>query len=77
MQSLYKYFTIEKAGIAGILTTLLGMIIYAFIFSRWVHSGFGALQEIKLSMVALTLIAFGVQTLFSSFMLSILGIKER
>jgi len=76
-QSLYKYITIEKASFAGILLTLLGIIIYAVVFFGWVKSGFGALRKVKVSIVALTLIAVGTQTIFSSFMLSILGIKEK
>ncbi len=77
IQSLYRYVTIEKASLAGILVVSAGVIIYITIFFKWINSGFGAIQEIKLSIVALTLIAFGIQTIFSSFMLSILGIKEK
>ncbi len=77
LQALYRSITIEKVGMAGILVSLLGIILYAVIFLKWLASGFGALQEVKLSIVALTLIAVGAQTLFSSFMLSILGIKEK
>ena len=77
IQSLYRYVTIEKASLAGILVVSAGAIIYITIFFKWINSGFGAIQEIKLSIVALTLIAFGIQTIFSSFMLSILGIKEK
>lgn len=77
IQSLYGRITIEKAGMAGILITLVGAVIYTTIFSKWVNSGFGALQEVKISIIALTLIALGTQTIFSSFMLSMLGIKER
>ncbi|MFQ5646726.1 MAG: glycosyltransferase family 2 protein [bacterium] len=74
-QSVYRYITIEKAGILGMLLTLLGVTIYAAVFVKWLSSGLGALQEVKISIVALTLIAVGAQTIFSSFMLSILGIK--
>jgi len=77
MNSLHKYLTIEKASIIGIIISLLGVIIYAAIFFKWLSSGFGALQEIKNSVVALTLLVIGIQTIFSSFMLSILGIKEK
>lgn len=77
IQSLYRYVTIEKASLAGILVVFAGVIIYITIFFKWINSGLGAMQEIKLSIVALTLIAFGIQTIFSSFMLSILGIKEK
>lgn len=74
---LYRYVTIEKASIVGIVTVLLGIFIYIKIFLRWTSSGFGALNEVKNSIVALTLIIAGIQTIFSSFMLSILGIKEK
>lgn len=72
----YKYITIEKASMVGILMTLLGLIIYLGICIKWVKTSFGALNEVKNSIVALTLIIVGIQTIFSSFMLSILGIKE-
>jgi len=74
---LYKYVTIEKASILGIFVVLLGIIVYLVIFLKWL-SGFGfTIQDTKNSIVALTLIVLGVQTIFSSFILSILGIKEK
>ena len=73
---LNKYLTIEKAGTAGGIIVLLGIIIFVMIFSKWVNTGFGELQEIKKSIIALTLIIVGIQTISSSFMLSILGIKR-
>jgi hypothetical protein len=42
-----------------------------------VKSGFGELDEVKNFIVALTLAVIGIQTIFSSFMLSILSIKEK
>lgn len=77
MKKLYKHITIEKASIFGILIVATGIIIYLAIFLKWLRTGFGALQEVKNSIVALTLIILGIQTIFSSFMLSILGIKEK
>ena len=77
MKNLYTLITIEKASIFGIFISLIGMLIYFSILLRWIKSGFPALNEIKNSIVALTLIVLGVQTIFSSFMLSILGIKEK
>jgi len=56
---------------------LFGLTIYLLIFNNWLNTGFGELQEIKNSIIALTLITIGIQTIFSSFMLSILGIKEK
>lgn len=77
MEKFYKKITIEKASILGILIALSGIIIYAAIFFKWLSTGFGELYEIRNSIVALTLIIIGIQTIFSSFMLSILGIKEK
>lgn len=76
LERLFRYVTIEKAGITGIAAALAGMCIYAWIFLRWIHSGFGSLDEVKNSIVALTLIVLGIETISSAFMLSILGIKE-
>ena len=77
LEKIYKNITIEKAGIFGITIILAGIIIFGTILSNWINSNFGNLDEIKNSIVALTLITLGIQTIFSSFMLSILGIKER
>jgi len=74
---LYKYITIEKASIFGFLLIILGVIVYLTILSKWLSTNFGDLQEIKNSILAMTLIIIGIQTIFSSFMLSILGIKEK
>jgi hypothetical protein len=76
-EKLYKYITIERASLIGIFIILLGLTIFTTIFYKWTSSNFGELNEIKNSIIALTLITIGVQTIFSSFMLSILGIKEK
>ncbi len=60
MNKIYKYLTIERASILGILIILLGI-----------------LMGNKNSIIALTLLSIGIQTIFSSFMLSILSIKEK
>ncbi len=73
----YKYITIEKASIAGVFLSVFGIIIYLLIFIKWINTGFGALQQVKNSIIALTLVVIGIQTIFSSFILSILGIKEK
>lgn len=77
LEPLYRKITIEKAGIVGIILSLIGATIYIFIFVKWIRSGFGSLNEIKNGVVALTLITLGIQTFFSAFMFSILGIKEK
>lgn len=77
LEKFYKYITIEKASVIGILAIVTGLTFYISILYEWVSSNFSSLNEIKNSILALTLIILGIQTIFSSFMLSILGIKER
>lgn len=74
---LHHHINIETGILAGFLIGLLGGIIYLFIFWQWLQSNFGGLNYLKESIIALTLIIIGIQTVFSSFMLSILGIKEK
>ncbi|MDP2925798.1 MAG: glycosyltransferase [Nanoarchaeota archaeon] len=76
MNRLHRFLTIEKVSLFGIFISLLGLIIYIMILLKWLKSGFGELEQIKNSILGLTLLAIGIQTIFSSFMLSILGIKE-
>ena len=76
-EKLYQWVTIEKASSIGIILAGSGIIIYWIIFYMWMQSGFDNLNEIKNAILALTLIVIGLQTIFSSFMLSILGIREK
>ncbi len=77
VESLFKKITIEKAGIFGLILVFVGVIVYLIIISKWIKSDFGSINQIKNSIISLTLIVLGIQTLFSAFMMSILGIKEK
>jgi hypothetical protein len=54
--------------IAGSLAAIVG---------TWVDRGFGSLSEERLAIAATTLVVVGVQIFFSSFLLSILGLRRR
>jgi glycosyltransferase involved in cell wall biosynthesis len=77
MESIFRHLTIEKAGFTGIALAMIGGFIFIYITFKWITSGFGSLDEIKNSIVALTFAIIGIQTFFSAFMLSIVGIKEK
>lgn len=66
MQKIYKYLTIERASILGIAIILIAILFYFFTPKNW-----------NISMIVFTTAVIGVQTIFSSFMLSILSIKEK
>lgn len=75
-EKLFEYITLEKAGIIGLLLLLCGTSICISILYGWVDSGFDSLNAIKNSILALTLLIIGAQTISSAFMLSIIGIKR-
>jgi Na+/H+-dicarboxylate symporter len=77
LRRFYKYFTLEKGIVSGLLISLLGILIFGIISYNWIKNGFSPLNEIKNFLVALTLTILGFLTISSSFMLSILSIKER
>ena len=77
MNKLYRIVTLEKGLAIGFIASFIGVVIYLIIFFKWLKNGFGELSEIKNSILALTLIIFGIQTAFSSSILSILSIKEK
>ena len=77
MNFIYRHITIEKAGFFGLIVLVIGIWIYVKIFVDWISSGFGNMNEIKNSILALTLILLSIQTISGAFMLSILGIKEK
>lgn len=73
----FKYLNIEKGLIAGLALLALGGFMYLYVFVEWINFRDGQFDQIKNSIVALTLLILGIQTFFSSFMFSIIGIKER
>lgn len=77
VERLFRWVTLERAGLAGIMIAASGLLVYAYIFKAWATSGFGSLDQIKNSIVALTLLVVGTQTVFSAFMLSIVGISGK
>lgn len=74
---LNKHLTIEKASLLGLIGILAGVVVYVKIFVGWVSNSFGEMQQVENSILAMTVMVLGLQTIFSSFMLSILGIKNR
>ena len=70
-------FRLEHGLLAGGAIAGAGAVIAAVIVLTWVQRGFGVLAEERLLVAASALIIVGVQVLFSSFLLSILGLRRR
>jgi glycosyltransferase involved in cell wall biosynthesis len=69
-------FRLEHGLMLGGALAILGFAIAAVIVGIWVHRGFGALSEERLATLAATLVIVGIQIFFSSFLLSILGLRR-
>ena len=77
LERFYRYMNIERACAIGLAVAALGSLIYLQIFGKWLATHLGALNETKNALLGLTLLVLGIQTVFSAFMLSILGIKQK
>jgi Glycosyl transferase family 2 len=70
-------FELEHGLALGGLITLAGIGVGGVIVGTWVHRGFGQLSEERLAVLAAALIIVGIQIFFSSFLLSIIGLRRR
>jgi glycosyltransferase involved in cell wall biosynthesis len=68
--------TLEFGLIAGALVSLAGIVIDGIIVVTWINRGFGELSEERLLIFGSVLIILGLQAIFSSFFLSILGMAR-
>jgi glycosyltransferase involved in cell wall biosynthesis len=67
---------LEHGLLLGLLLALAGMGIIGGIFIEWASGGFQALGREYLALLGLTLTGLGVQTIFGSFFLSVLGLRQ-
>jgi len=70
-------FKLEHGLLAGGTLVVAGVALGGILMGIWVNRGFGALSEERLAIVAATLVTVGVQVFFTSFLLSILGLRRR
>jgi hypothetical protein len=70
-------FRLEHGLLLGAGLIGAGIAVGGVIVGTWIHRGFGELSESRLAILAATLLIVGVQVFFSSFLLSILGLRRR
>ena len=68
---------LEHGLIAGGTVLLAGLVTCVVIAVSWLSRGFGELSEQKLAVVGMTLVVVGIQIVFGSFFLSVLGLSRR
>ncbi len=70
-------FRLEHGLMLGAAVLFAGVVVGGVIFVTWAQRGFGDLAEQRLAVFAATLAIIGVQIVFSSFLISILGLRRR
>jgi hypothetical protein len=70
-------YRLEHGLMLGGVLVLAGIVAAAVIVGIWINRGFGALSEERLAATAAALVIIGLQIFFSSFLLSILGLRRR
>jgi hypothetical protein len=76
----FRYVTLEVGLIAALLLLIAGLGGTLYAYWHWDRLSFGNLdpsQTMRVVIPAVTSLAVGCQTLFSSFFLSILGLRRR
>ncbi|HMS63514.1 MAG TPA: glycosyltransferase family 2 protein [Solirubrobacteraceae bacterium] len=69
-------FRLESGLLLGGGLLLAGLVAAGILVWRWADRGFGELGEERLAVAAATLMVVGVQVVFTSFLLSILGLRR-
>lgn len=78
-----QHFRMETGILAGLVTLTAGLVPFFSLLGDWLSMGELApsatqsFQTIRLSIVALTLVILGAQTIFASFFISMMAIKRR
>jgi glycosyltransferase involved in cell wall biosynthesis len=80
LNRLFKYITLEVGVIVGLSLILAGLVGTVIALNDWARVSFGRLdptQTLRRVIPSALALALGIQTLFSSFFLSLLGLRIR
>jgi glycosyltransferase involved in cell wall biosynthesis len=70
-------FKLEHGLLIGGIIGIAGLIFGGILVGNWIDRGFGSLAEQQLAVLVATLITVGAEIFFTSFLLSILGLRRR
>ncbi len=70
-------FRLEHGLLLGGAFALVGFAMGVVVVVTWISHGFGSLADERLALVSASLVIVGIQIFFSSFLLSILGLRRR
>lgn len=68
---------LEHGLVFGVALLASGLALGGVIVGKWIDNGLGGLSEERLAILAATLLILGVQVFFTSFLLSLIGLRRR
>jgi glycosyltransferase involved in cell wall biosynthesis len=75
-QRLRAKLRLEHGLALAFLVLIGGLVLMGIVIGKWAAAGFGTLQEERLAILAFTVIAVGAQIFFTSFLVSIIGLRR-
>jgi glycosyltransferase involved in cell wall biosynthesis len=75
-QRLRSRLRLEHGLALALLVLIVGLALIGVVIGKWAASGFGTLREERLAILAFTVIAVGAQVFFTSFLVSIIGLRR-
>jgi hypothetical protein len=67
---------LEHGLLLGGAFMLVGAVMGGVILATWISHGFGSLSDERMAIIGASLMIVGIQIFFSSFLLSILGLRR-
>jgi glycosyltransferase involved in cell wall biosynthesis len=68
---------LEHGLLLALAVGVVGLTLIGVIIGRWAGRGFGSLGEVKLAILAATIVSVAAQIFFTSFLVSIIGLRRR
>jgi glycosyltransferase involved in cell wall biosynthesis len=75
-QSLRARLRLEHGLALALVVLVVGLALIGVVIGKWAAAGFGTLREERLAILAFTVIAIGAQIFFTSFLVSIIGLRR-
>ncbi|MGB8987602.1 MAG: glycosyltransferase family 2 protein, partial [Candidatus Sulfotelmatobacter sp.] len=80
LDKLFRYITLELGVVVGAVLTIAGFSASAYAVDAWGAQHFGMLdysRTMRIVIPAALLLTLGVQTIFASFFMSVLGLRRK
>lgn len=70
-------FNLERGLLLGLAILVPGLIVLGMVIVEWIQGGFGVLTRLRESIFGMTLVVIAIQTMFSSFFISLLFLEKK